>query len=94
MKITALTLTDADTQYPFVMPTGHTNMKVRTRAADHTARMSLVAGVVATPTEAEGSYYATVLANAYWEFNGTRLSGDTLYFATDDAGAVLEIVTW
>ena len=89
-----VTMTVANTEYSQELPENCKAYLVHTR--DETVfRLAFETGYVATPTEP----YLTVLANSrYFEplignitYGGARI---TLYFASTNAGKVIEIVAW
>ena len=85
--ITNRTLVTADTEYS-VDVTGGLKVMIQTRE-NVEVRMAYVSGRVATPT---GAYWTIKANQIIWDdnvaFNGT------LYFATDDAGSIVEVIVW
>lgn len=84
-----VTMTNADTEYSQALPQGTKKFLVHTR--DESAfRLAFVTGKVATPT----APYLTILANTSYYEDHVKLVGNTLYFASPDAGKIIEIVCW
>ena len=87
-----LTLTLADTQYSITIPAGckHFSFQCRTAFA---IRFAFVTGKVAGPT----APYATLKSGMAYsppEKLCIDASAVTLYFATSEAGVVVEFVSW
>ena len=88
IKCYNLTLTLADTEYSQSFPLAK-KITIQCRTA-YDVRFSYVTGKVATPT----APYMTIKSGAaYWE-DSLAVSGTTLYFASDEAGVVVEILVW
>lgn len=86
-----LTLTVADTEYSFAIPANCKSIEFWSRNG-YPLRYSLTAtGRVATPT----GDYLTLKSNCSYASPFTlNLSSKTIYFATDNAGDVVEILAW
>jgi hypothetical protein len=86
------TLTVADTEYSQALPAGCKYFTIKGRAAATSViRWSTITGKVATPT----APYNTIAAGSW--FNSPekyQAASDTIYLASADAGAVVEIVTY
>jgi len=87
-------MTLADTEYEYELPENCKTFLLHTR--DESAfRLAFETGHVATPTEP----YLTILANCRFvepSIANVTYQGElvTLYFASDDAGKVVELVYW
>jgi hypothetical protein len=91
-RIYNVTMTLADTEYSQELPIDTLKVLVHTRD-ESTFRIAWEAGRVATPTVP----YFTVLSNSrYFEddINLRATAHRTIYFASDDAGKVVEIIAW
>lgn len=93
--ITNVTMTLADTEYSHQLAQYSNKFLIHTR--DESAfRIAFESGHVATPTEP----YFTILANSrYWEDEIDVYIADadwdgTLYFASDSASKIIEIIEW
>lgn len=85
-----ITLTVADTEYSQALPAGCKAFEFYSRGGFET-RFAFTPGKVATPT----APYFTLKANdAYSSPEGMNLSSKTIYFGTDQAGDVIELITW
>ena len=79
-------LTNADTEYSHALPDNTKQFRFRARTA-FDVRFSWDTGKVATPI----APYSTLLAGLEMAGDAVKLTSKTLYFATDEAGIVLEI---
>lgn len=86
-----LTLTLADTEYSQALPDNCLGYEYQCRS-ENDVRHSTTAGLVATPT----APYETLKAGDYFYSVPLRQGGDpdTLYFASDTAAVVVEIIAW
>lgn len=86
-----ITLTIADTEYSQALAAGAKKMTMQCRTA-HAVRFAYETGKVAVP----GTPYMTLKSgSSYWEDNtATKMTGQTIYFATDDAGSIIELLVW
>lgn len=84
-----VTMTNADTEYSQALPASCKKFLIHTRAGE-AFRLAFATGKVATPTE---PYFSITPSDAYSE-DLVLGAAVTLYFATDDAGAVAEIIAW
>ena len=89
-----VTMTNLDTEYSQVLPLRCKKFLIHTRD-ESSFRLAFETGIVAVPA----GVYMTILANCrYFEddVNNDFPVADriTLYFASDDAGKIIEIVTW
>ena len=88
-------ITLADTEYSFQFPAGTRRFMVHTRDESE-FRLAFESGLVAVPTDP----YLTVLDDLrYFSYEVNVAPNDaawdgTIYFASDDAGKVLEIHYW
>ncbi len=85
-QVSNVTLTSADTEYSQeILGAQKFTVQCRTNFA---VRVAYVTAKVATPTEP----YITIKAGSvYWEDN-ISLAGRTLYFASSEAGVIIEII--
>jgi len=82
-------MTNLDTEYSQALPTNTKRFVVRTR--DGTSfRLAFVTGKVATPT----APYFTVPSNTSYQEDNIFLASQTVYFACDVAGKIIEIIAW
>ena len=88
-EVLNLTLTLADTEYSIVLPSSARQFRFRCRTA-FIIRYAYEIGKVATPTEP----YLSLPANADYQSDANDITGMTIYFATDEAGVVLEMEIW
>jgi len=84
-----LTLTLADTEYSQALPANTREVRFRCRTV-FDVRYAFVTGKVATPT----APYLTLPAGMEYHSDGNDLAGFTLYFASSQAGVVVEIEAW
>jgi hypothetical protein len=82
--------TNANQEYSQALPTGCKRFEMHVLDDSSAYRVAYVAGKVAGPT---APYLNKMQAAYYWEEQLT-LSGKTLYFATSNAGVVMEILAW
>jgi hypothetical protein len=86
-----LTLTVVDTEYSFAIPANCKSIEFWSRNG-YPLRFSLTAtGRVATPT---GDYMTLKSNCSYASPPSLNLSSKTVYFASDNAGDVVEILAW
>lgn len=86
------TLTNADTQYTVTLPAGCSHYSFQCRTA-FDVRFAFVTGKVATPT----APYATLKSGQAYsspEDFTLKAGSETIYFASSQAGVVVEIVPW
>jgi hypothetical protein len=87
--VAAVEITNADTQYPYVIPDGTKAIQFRTR--DGAAlRFAYASGKVASPTDP----YHTLAANGLYSKDKLWLNKTTIYFACAAGGKVVEVLTW
>ena len=85
-QVSNVTLTVANTEYSQAV-SGAQKFTIQCRT-NFAVRLAYVTGKVATPTEP----YLTIKAGSvYWEDN-ISLAGRTLYFASSEAGVIIEII--
>lgn len=84
-----VTLTVADTEYSQALSADTREYRFRCRTL-FDVRFAFETGKVAIPT---APYLTLPGGSDYWSDND-KLAATTLYFATDEAGVVLEIETW
>ena len=84
-----VTLTGADTEYSQLLPSSTRDLRFRCRSLVD-VRFAFVTGKVATPT----APYLTLPAGCDYYSDDNDLSGKTIYFASDNAGAVVELEVW
>lgn len=86
----AVTLTVIDTEYSQALPSGTKRIEFSSRGG-HATRFAFTTGKVAAPTDP----YQTLKANSAYESPMLLdLTGKTIYFATDSAGDVIELLVW
>ena len=85
----SLALTNADTEYSQVLPSGTKRLEYRCRDSVDT-RFAWLTGKVATPTDP----YRTLLANEVKSEGNISLSASTIFFASGTAGVTMEIEAW
>lgn len=90
-KITALALTNADTEYTHTFREGTRSFSIKLREAA-ACRFAWTTGQVATPT----GNYRNLLANATYTKENVRLIGNqrTIYVSGDAGSETLEIEEW
>lgn len=84
-----VTLVAADTEYSQVLSANTREFRFRCRTL-FDVRFAFVADKVATPT---APYLTLPGGSDYWSDND-NLAATTLYFATDEAGTIIEIEEW
>jgi len=84
-----VTLTVADTEYSQLLPSGVKELRFRCRT-NYDVRFAWETGKVAVPTEP----YLTLPAGCDFHSDRKDISGRTLYFASSEAGVVVELSTW
>ena len=84
-----ITLTVADTQYSQLLPSGVRDIRFRCRTL-FDVRFAFVTGKVATPT----APYLTLPAGSDYDSDDNDLSSKTIYFASSEAGVVVELEVW
>ena len=84
-----ITLTSADTEYSQLLPSGTKELRFTCRTL-FDVRYAWETGKVATPT----APYLTLSAGRHMYSDMKDLSGKTLYFASSEAGVVIELSTW
>ena len=84
-----VTLVAADTEYPQALSANTREFRFRCRTL-FDVRYAFVTGKVATPT---APYLTLPGGSDYWSDND-NLASTTLYFASDEAGVVVEIEEW
>jgi hypothetical protein len=86
----AVTLTVVDTEYSQALPANTKGIEFVSRSG-YPVRYAFTAGKVATPTDV----YFTLKSNCAYESPATlNLSSKTIYFASDNAGDVVELIAW
>lgn len=92
--ITNYTMTLADTEYSHPLPENCKGFIIHTRD-ESTFRLSFETGRVALPTE---PYFTVPAGRAFGEGDLSLYSyggaGVTIYFASDSAGKIIEIIDW
>lgn len=87
-SIINLTLTDAETEYPQVLPRDLKKFTVQVRTVGATVRMAFEEG------EVEAGEYLTIGSTSLFEDN-LAATGITLYFySPSQANVVIEILVW
>jgi len=84
-----VTLTAADTEYSQALPSSTRELRFRCRTL-YDVRYAFVTGKVATPT----APYVTLPAGMEYSSDLNDLTAKSLYFATEEAGVVVEIEVW
>ena len=84
-----ITLTNADTEYSQLLPSGARELRFRCRTS-YDVRFAFSSGVVAGPT----SPYLTLPAGSDYYSDENDLTGKTIYFASSQAGVVIELEVW
>ena len=86
----AVTLTVVDTEYSQALPANTKGIEFVSRGG-YPVRYAFTTGKVATPT----GVYFTLKSNCAYESPATlNLSSKTIYFASDNAGDVVELIAW
>ena len=86
----AVTLTVVDTEYSQALPANTKGIEFVSRDG-YPVRYAFTTGKVATPT----GVYFTLKSNCAYESPATlNLSSKTIYFASDNAGDVVELIAW
>lgn len=86
----AVTLTVVDTEYSQALPANTKGIEFVSRSG-YPVRYAFTTGKVATPT----GVYFTLKSNCAYESPATlNLSSKTIYFASDNAGDVVELIAW
>jgi hypothetical protein len=85
-----LTLTVVDTEYSFVIPANCKSIEFWSRNG-YPVRFSFTTGRVATPA---GDYLTLKSNCSYASPPSLNLSSKTIYFASDNAGDVVELIAW
>lgn len=86
----AVTLTVVDTEYSQALPANTKGIEFVSRSG-YPVRYAFTTGKVATPTDV----YFTLKSNCAYESPATlNLSSKTIYFASDNAGDVVELIAW
>lgn len=84
-----LTLTDADTEYSQLLPSGVKELRFRCRSSN-SIRYAFITGKVATPT----APYFTLPAGSDYFSDSDDLTGTILYFASSTSGVIVELEAW
>ena len=84
-----ITLTLANTEYSQALPSSTREYRFRCRTA-FDVRFSLESGKVATPT----APYLTLPSGTDYSSDNDDLTGKTIYFASAEAGVVVELEVW
>jgi len=85
-----VTLTVVDTEYSQALPSNTKGIEFWSRGG-YPVRFAFTTGKVATPTDV---YYTLKSNGSYSSPPGLNLSSKTVYFASDNAGDVVELITW
>jgi len=87
-----VTLTNANTEYSQLLPTGCKKffVSIVDGVPSENYRIAYVTGKVATPTAPYLKFYCDV---GYFE-NDVNLTNTTLYFASSNASRTMQIVAW
>ncbi|MFA5408643.1 MAG: hypothetical protein WC343_07740 [Bacilli bacterium] len=86
----AVTLTAVDTEYSQALPANTKGIEFVSRGG-YPVRYAFTTGKVAMPT----GVYFTLKSNCAYESPATlNLSSKTIYFASDNAGDVVELIAW
>jgi len=78
-----------DTEYEQVLPDNTKEFRFRCRTI-FDVRYAFVTGIVAIPT----APYLTLPAGMEYSSDGNDLDGQSIFFATDEAGVVVELEIW
>lgn len=84
-----VTLTDADTEYSQALPSSTRELRFMCRTL-FDVRYSFTTGKVATPT----APYLTLPSGMGYASDESDITGKKLYFASAEAGVVVEIEVW
>ena len=84
-----VTLTSADTEYSQLLPSSTRELRFRCRT-NYDVRFAFVADKVATPV----APYLTLPAGCDYRSDENDLTGTTMYFASSQAGVVVELEVW
>jgi len=84
-----ITLAVVDTEYYYALPSSTREFRFRCRTLFDT-RYSFVTGKVATPT----SPWLVLQAGSDYYSDNNDLTDKTIYFATDEAGTIVELEIW
>ncbi len=84
-----ITLTVADTEYSQQLPSSTREIRFRARTI-FDVRYSFDDGQVATPS----APYLTLPAGSDYFSDNNDLTADTIYFASSQAGVVVEVEVW
>lgn len=84
-----ITLTDADTQYSQLLPSGTKELRFRCRTSDD-VRFAFEDGKVAGPT----APYFSLPAGTDYASDENDLTETTIYFASSQAGVIIELEVW
>lgn len=85
-----VTLTLVDTEYSQALPSNCKGVEIWSRGG-YEIRFAFTTGKVATPT---APYFTLKSDESYSSPPGLNLSSKTIYFGTDTAGDVIELITW
>jgi len=85
-----VTLTVVDTEYSYTIPNNCKSIEFWSRNG-YPVRFEFTTGHVATPT---GDYLTLKSNNTYASPPSLNLSSKTVYFASDNAGDIVEILAW
>lgn len=85
-----ITLTLVDTEYSQALPANCKGIEFWSRNG-YAFRFAFTTGKVATPTE---PYFVVPVNSGYSSPPNLNLSSKTLYFGTDSAGDVIELICW
>ena len=78
----------ANTEYSYTFPTGTKSFMLRDRDSDSKLRIALTLGDTAT------NYFTNYPGNIYVKDNTNTTSGFTVYFRSNKANRVMEILSW
>jgi hypothetical protein len=84
-----VTLALANTEYSFLMPNGTQAFEFQARTAAD-VRFAFATGHVAASVPP----YHTLKANDYFSSPPVNMTGRTIFFASGNAGTVVEVVAW
>jgi hypothetical protein len=86
--IANVAVTLANTEYSYTFPTGTKNFLLRDRDADSKLRIAYALGDTGT------TYFTNYPGNIYTSDNLATTSGFTIYFRSNKANRVIEILSW